>query len=374
MTFIDLDFLRKIIATGSPTGREQELQRYIREWAAPFAGRIEADAVGNLAVVVNPDAPKRVMLAGHCDRIGFMVMKITRHGCLRVDALGGVDEATVLGSRVIVHTRQGEIPGVIGKVSTHLQKPEDKESVTSIDRIWIDIGAKDKQDAARHVTVGDYVSYHPEMITLLGSRVSGPGLDNMLGLYVILHVAKECAARDIDVALYCVSTVQEEIGARGAQTAANAIRPEVAIAVDTALAMDTPGKPKTITTNRLKLGAGPSILEGPSGHARVTRLLQQAAEREDLPYQKQPNSSVASNDAKTMQLADIGTASGSVGIPLRNMHTQVELADLDDVAAAIRVLVSFVCSLKADTDYFPLKYDETGEKLADGGTINLMGQ
>lgn len=372
MTADNKGFLRKILSLASPTGGEQELQRYLHEWATPFADRIEADMLGNMAVVINPDAKLRVMLAGHCDRIGFIVMEITEQGYLRVDPLGGIDEATVLGAHVVIRSKKGDVPGIFGKVSTHIQTKEEKERVPLMDEVWIDIGAKDKEAAEKLVAVGDYAVYENHVTELSGSRIASPALDNMTGLYAIMQTAKNCAERGIDVALYAVSTVQEEIGSRGAEVAGNAIKPHIAIAVDTTLAIDTPGQPKIRTTPQLSLGDGPSIMRGPNAHPIVTRLFIDAAKNANIPYQLEVNAQEASNDAKSMQVADSGCAAGSIGIPLRNMHTQVEVVDMDDVENTVRLLTEFVCSLKEDQDLLPINADVDG-KFVDQKPVSNAG-
>lgn len=356
------DHLYKMLSFASPTGGEQELQRYLYEWAKPFADRLEADVMGNLAVVVNPEARLRVMLSAHCDRVGFLVMDITEQGYLKVDSLGGVDEATVLGTRVVIRGKKGEIPGIFGKVSTHLQTKKQKEQVPEMDEVWIDIGAKNKKEAEDFVSVGDYAIYEPRVTELKGSRLAAPALDNIIGVYAVMQVAKTCAERGINVALYCLGTVQEEIGGRGATAAAEGIKPDVAIAVDTTLAADTPGKTKSLTDPALKLDAGPSILRGPNGHPVITRLLIEAAQKNDIPYQMKPDAKAASNDAKPLQLAAAGTAAGSIGIPLRNMHTQNEVASMADIEATISLLTEFVCSLKEDQDLLPINFDRNGNR------------
>lgn len=365
------EHLYKMLSLASPTGGEQVLQRYLYEWAKPFADRIEADVMGNMAVVINPEARLRVMLSAHCDRVGFLIMDITEQGYLRVDSLGGIDEATVYGAMVVIRGKKGDVPGVFGKVSTHLQTKKQKEQVPLMDEVWIDIGAKDRKEAQEYVSVGDYAVYEPRVTELKGSLLAAPALDNIIGVYSVMQVAKNCAERGIAVALYCLGTVQEEIGARGATAAAEGIKPDVAIAVDTTLATDTPGKTKNLTDPALELDAGPSILRGPNGHPVITSLLEKVAQKNNIPYQIKPDAKAASNDAKPLQLAAGGTAASSIGIPLRNMHTQTEVASMADIEATISLLTEFVCSLKEDQDLLPINFDMNGEPL--GQLVDTSG-
>lgn len=359
----DKDFLEKLLSLSSATGNEQATQRFLYDWAKPFADKIETDYVGNLAVVINPGAKLRVMLAGHCDRIGFMVMQITEQGFLRVDALGGIDKSTMLGAQVVIHNKNGEVTGVIGKTSLHLQTIDQQTKVPTVDTVWVDIGAQNKEEAEKLVAVCDYVTYKTNLIQLAGSKIAAPALDNMLGLYAIMKTASNCAEQGIGVSLYCVSTAQEEIGSRGAKTAATAIRPHIAIAVDTTVANDTPAKATILTTPDLSLESGPSIMQGPNGSPAVTYKLKASALKLGIPFQMEINAKTASNDAKEMQLADSGTAAGSVGIPLRNMHTQIEVASLDDVENTIKLLTGFVISLNPDENFLAINYNEQGERI-----------
>ncbi len=351
------DFLEELISTGAPGGAEQRIQRLLYARAEKFADRIDADLHGNLSVVINPGATRRVMLAAHCDRIAFMVMQIEENGYIHLDAVGGVDESTVLGATVVIHGQKGDITGVLGKTASHNQSEDERSKVPKLDTMWVDIGCRDKEEVEKLVSLGDYVTFAPTISRLRNNRIAAPALDNCLGLWAVMETARRCAAAGkLDVALYCVSTVQEEIGSRGADTATSQISPDIAIAVDTTLAIDDPSRPQKVTAPTIRLDAGPSISAGPNTNPALARLLTDAADRAGVDHQREPNPSPESNDAKAMQIADGGAAALSVGIPIRNMHTQVEVASLRDVEATAAMLTEFVRTLRSTTDLLPINH------------------
>ena len=354
------ELLEALVACPSATGSEQAIQRLVAEHARGFADVLEPDLHGNLGVVLNPGAERRVVLAAHCDQIGFMVMEIGEAGFLHVDPLGGVDEQTVLGTRVVVHGRKGPVPGVFGKTSTHLQASNEREKTPLVDQVWVDIGARSREEAEERVGIGDAVTYEARLLRLQNDRVAGPGLDNAAGLWAILEVARRCAGKKLEVALHCVSTVQEEVGSRGAESAVSRIRPVVAVSVDTTLTVDDPGVPKKRTAPKVRLEGGPSISMGPNTHPVVAHLLCRAAREKGVSCQREPNADVESNDAKPLQVGGGGVAVASVGIPIRNMHTPTEVMSLTDLEGAATLLTEFVLSLRDGTDLLPISFDPPG--------------
>lgn len=319
---------------------------------ADVADTVEADLHGNLILGLNTKAERRVMLAGHCDQIGFMVVRIDRDGFLLVEPVGGVDESVVLGNRAVVLARGGPVEGVFGKKPVHLQDSKQSSTVPTVNNMWLDIGAADRADAEKHVAPGDYVAFKPGVCELLGGRVAAPALDNRAGLFAVLEAFRHCADADLNVALYAVSTVQEEVGSRGAGTATRALEPEVGIACDVTFAYDDPaagGEAKPVCS----LGGGPCISHGPNTNLVVERLLKAAADRSGIEYQPAPTGELEGNDAKAVQEADSGVATATVGIPSRNMHATAEVCSLADIDAAARLLAAFVTAVTPDTDFRP---------------------
>ncbi len=369
-------FLYRILDCHAPTGDEQRLQRLLREWAEPFADRVTPDEHGNLQVVINPDAPLRVMLAGHCDQIGFLVMRIDQDGFVLVDALGGVDESVLPGSRVVIYGPKGTVPGVIGKTAVHNESSSEQSEAPRLEDLWIDVGAASREEAERIVEVGNYATFEAWITELEGDRIAAPALDNALGLWAVMETARRCAERGVKVALHCVSTVQEEIGSRGALTRAQAIRPHIAIAVDTTLALDDPGHASKKTDTRVRIGDGPTVSVGPNTNSAVGRRLEEAAKAAGVGCQREPHSDLESNDAKSLQVAGGISAAGSVGIPIRNMHTQAEVASLADAEATAKLLTEFVCALPEKLSLLPIDDGPAAgkQRATPGRRAGLLGR
>jgi endoglucanase len=347
------DFLHQLLRTPSPSGYEQPVQRLVRDRMKEYADLVETDLHGNVIVALNPDAERKVMLAGHCDQIALMVRHISAEGFLYVSAIGGIDVGVLHGTRVTVHTAKGPLAGVIGRKPLHHQSSEERERPKNdIEKIWIDIGAKNKREAERKVALGDTATFHLDVLELGNNLVSAPGLDDKVGLFVALETVRACVGKKLSVGLYAVSTVQEELGLRGATTSAYAINPEVGIAIDVIHASDNPGNENTRAVP-CKLGAGPTISRGPNTNPVVEGLLHEAARRTKTPYQVSPFARPLGNDANSIQIARGGVAAAGIGIPNRYMHTQAEVCSYKDIEGAVKVLASFVTNITAKSDFRP---------------------
>lgn len=346
-------FLYKLLTTPSPTGFEQAIQAVVKKRMAPYADLIEGDLHGNLIVGLNTKAKRRVMLAGHCDQIGFMVRHITAEGYLYVNTLGGIDLGVLPGSRVQVHTQSGAVPGVIGRKPIHLTKDAERNKLpVDIEGVWIDIGGKDLKEVSKLVTIGDAVTFELGVTELRNDLITAPGLDNRVGLFVAMETLRLCARAKLDVALYSVSTVQEEIGLRGAKTAAHRIDPEVGIAIDVTHASDNPGQDNP-NVPPCKLGAGPCIARGPNINCVVEKRLIDASKRAKVPHQIGIASGPLGNDANMLQVSRHGVAAGTIGIPNRYMHSQVEVCSLKDLESSARLLAAFLTSITPRTSFLP---------------------
>ena len=346
-------FLYRLLETASPSGFEGKIQKLVKSYMQPYAQEMRVDLHGNLIVGINTKAPKRVMLAGHCDQIGFMVKHISEQGFIYVDAVGGIDKGVLLGARVHIHTADGPIPGVFGRKPIHMQGAEERQRVLlDISKNWIDIGAKDRAEAAKLIEIGDAVTFEPGVTELRNSLICSPGIDNRVGLFVVMEALRLCARAKLNVALYSVSTVQEEIGLRGARTAAYALDPEVGIAVDVTHASDNPGCEDSKAV-QLKLGAGPVLSRGPNTNPVVEKRLVAAAKSAKVKYQISPDPTPFGNDANAMQITRNGVATASVQIPQRYMHTQTEVCHLKDLEDAAKLLATFIKEIKPSTDFRP---------------------
>ena len=352
------ELLYELLQIPSPTGHEQMVQRKIRDRFRGVADVVEPDVHGNLVLGINTGARRKVMLAGHCDQIGFLVKYISPDGYIYLDTLGGNDYGVVLGEHLVIHTRGGPVTGVVGRKPVHLQQGPEVQQIPAASKIWLDIGATNKEDVEQIVSLGDYVTFRTGVTELRGDLIASPGLDNVAGLVVCLEVLRRCKRSRCEVALYVASTVQEEIGSRGASTVTARLSPDVGVAVDVVPATDDPGydlPPQRYVP--VKLRGGPTISTGPNTNPVVGRLLSDAARRLGLPHQPDPSGATAPNDARVIQVADSGVATAAVGIPQRNMHTQVEICSLQDIEHATQMLVEFVASVRADTDLRPINFD-----------------
>ncbi len=348
-----LDFLKQLLKTPSPSGFEERIQAVVKRRMKDYADTMEVDLHGNLIVGINTKAKRRVMLAGHCDQIGFMVRHIDKDGYLYLDPLGGIDEATLWGSRVTVHTKNGPVHGVFGKEAIH-NTPADQRSRPSLDlkKMWVDIGAKNKKEAEKLVSIADPVTYFLEVHQLGNDLICSPGLDDKVGLFVAMEALRLCVRSKLNVALYAVSTVQEEVGVRGAMTSAYGIAPEVGIAIDVCHASDTPTNPDSKRAP-CKLGEGPGVYCGPNVNPVVFRKLEQCARKSRMNIQVLPASRPLGTDARAIQTTRAGVATAGIGVPNRNMHTQVELCSLKDIENCAKLIANFVKSISAGTSFIP---------------------
>ena len=348
------DFLHKLLQTPSPTGFEQPVQRIVRDRMKKFADSIETDLHGNVIVALNPKAERKVMLAGHCDQIGLMVRHITNEGFVYVSALGGMDIGVLHGARITIYGEKGPVEGIVGRKPIHAQSSDERDKTKNdIEKIWIDIGAKNKKEAEKRVSIGDCATFALGVLELGNDLICAPGLDDKVGLFVAMETLRVCSSKKLNVGLYAVSTVQEEVGLRGAATSAFGISPEVGIAIDVTHATDNPGHENSKSAP-CKLGSGPTITSGPNTNPVVGRLLKEAAKKAKIPFQPAPSPRPLGNDANSIQVSGSGVAAASIGIPNRYMHSQVEVCSYKDLEGAVKLLASFVQSITSKTDFRPL--------------------
>jgi endoglucanase len=294
------------------------------------------------------------MLAGHCDQIGFMVRHISNDGFIYVSALGGMDVGVLHGARVTIHSEKGPVEGVFGRKPIHQQSTEERDRTKNdLDKLWIDIGAKNRREAERKVNIGDCATFHLSVLDLGNGLICAPGLDDKVGLFIAMETLRVLSGKKLSVGLYAVSTVQEEVGLRGASTSAYAINPEVGIAIDVTHATDNPANDNPRSTP-CKLGLGPTITSGPNTNPVVEKLLKDAAKKTKSPYQPAPSPRPLGNDANTIQISRGGVAAASLGIPNRYMHTQVEVCSYKDLEAAVKILAYFVSHITPKTDFRPM--------------------
>lgn len=345
-------FLDQLLTTPSVSGYEQPAQAVVRDYIGPKVEALETDSHGNVTAVVNSTGRPRVMFAGHCDQIGFLVQHLEDEGFLRVSGVGGHDVSVVIGQAVTVWSSSGPLAGVIAREPIHLMSSSDRTKTPELHQLHVDTGLPAK-DVKKLIRIGDPVTYDLNLRALGKHCFAGPGLDDKVGVYAVIEAVRLLAeVKDLSAAVHSVSTVQEEIGLRGAHTSAFRVDPEVGIAVDVTWATDQPGV-TAARTSKVELGRGPVITRGPNINPVVFELLVEAAEADQIPYQLAAAPRGTGTDANAIQISRAGVAAGLVSIPNRYMHSPVEVCNLDDLDQTAKLLASFTRRLTAETDFTP---------------------
>ena len=347
-----LEFFKKMLETPSPSGFEQPVQEIVRNYLSDSADRISTDLHGNVIAVKNPEAKTRLMFAGHADQIGMLVQYIDAEGFLYAQTIGGWDPQVLIGQPMTVWTASGPVQAIIARKAIHLLTDEERKQVVKLKDMWIDIGAKDKEDAARIVRIGDPVTMQLGIRMMRNDFAFATAMDDKSGLWVVVEAFRRAAQKKLDIGLYCVSTVQEEIGLRGAQTSAFGVDPQVGIAVDVTHATDCPTVDKK-QEGDVRLGGGPVIYRGPNMNPRVVDRLVAAADAGSIPYQMAASGRATGTDANAIQVSRAGIATGLVSIPNRYMHSPVELISLDDIDRAADLLAEFAVNLSGTESFIP---------------------
>jgi endoglucanase len=343
------ELLDNLLRAPSPSGYEGPASQVWRE-AAGFAD-LTTDRIGSsIARVAGSSEEPLVAVVGHIDEIGLAITHVDEKGFIWFTPIGGWDPQILVGQRVTVQTRDGAVPGVIGRKPVHRLKDEQKKVAVELDGLHIDIGAADQDDALKLVRIGDPVVVDAEPLALAGGRVVSRSMDNRLGCYVALEVARRCNERGGHAASVAgVAAVQEEIGINGARTSAYLLEPEIAVVVDVTHATDPPGIEEKESGSHA-LGSGPVIGRGATLSPKLFELLSETAEREKIDHTIEASGRWTATDADAYQVSRAGIPTGLVSIPLRYMHSPVEMVDLADVEAAVELLVAFVTSLDPDVD------------------------
>ena len=341
-----LQFLEDLLNTPSPSGFEARGQKLWLRYVAAFAQKTGSDAYGNAFAVLNEGGSPKVMIAGHADEIGFMVHFINEEGFLYGAAIGGPDVALARGQRVVVHTRQGPVPGVTGSLAIHMQDRQADGKPPRIHDIFIDIGAKDGKEARRLVSVGDPVTYADQFQLLRGGRAVARGCDNRIGTFAAAEVIRVLqGSRKLKACVLAVSNVQEENGLYGAHMTSYSLRPDLALIVDVGQATDIPvcSKPKH---GDQRLGKGPILGIGSSNHPVIVDRLRQVARKKGVPVQMSVDPSRTGTDADAVFLSRGGIPTATVCLPNRYMHTPVEMIHLDDLENIVTLVAEFCESLQ----------------------------
>lgn len=349
-----VEVLKRLVETPSPSGFEQPVQRIVREELAKYVDTVRTDVMGNVIGTRNEQGCPRVMLSGHCDEIGLMVKYIDENGFIYFSAIGIVDAHLTPGQRVRIHGKQEAVLGVIGKKPIHLLKEVEKEKVIKLAKQWIDIGAENKETAEAHVSVGDPITFDVPF-DYLGTNelVVARGFDDKAATFVIIETCRLLAEQGThSAAVFGVSSVQEEVGFRGATTSAFEIRPDVGVAIDLHFATDNPSIDKT-DVGDIGLGKGPIVSRGSRINPIVEELLIQTAQNENIPYQLRAEPTRTGTDTDPIQITRSGVATALLSIPSRYTHTPCEVVSLSDLENFSKLLAAFIQRLDDTISFIP---------------------
>jgi len=336
------EMLEKLSNACGIAGREEEVRGLMKKVLKPYVDELKEDNLGNvIGIKKGKKKAPRIMLAAHMDEIGLLVKTISKEGFLQFAKIGGIDDRILLAQKVIVYTEKKPLDGIVGSKPPHIQKEEERKKAITFDKLFIDIGAEDDKAARRMgVKIGDPIGFDIKFAKAGKNIVMGKAFDDRVGCAVMAETMKRL--RKTDCTVYAVGTVQEEVGLRGATTAAFGIYPDVGIALDVTVAGDIPGVKEVEAP--IKIRKGPSITVADKGlitHPKVLKLLIDAAEENEVPYQLETGLP-GSTDAARISLTREGVPSGVISIPTRYIHSPASLLSLKDVENTVKLTVAAV--------------------------------
>ncbi len=341
--------LKRLADADGPTGRESSVRDIVIEELRDHVDELRVDSLGNVIAVRRGRGEGRLMIAAHMDEIAMIVSHVDDKGFVRFLPVGGVVERNIVGQRVRIITRSGRVvKGVIGLKPPHVAKPEEARQLPEMREMFIDVGASSRSEVeAMGISVGDFVVFDRDLVLLGKKRVTGKALDDRVGVAVMIAAMKSLG--ETDVSVYAVATVQEEVGLKGARTAAFSIDPHAAIALDVTVAQDIPGVDEAEYVTRLGSGPAIKVIDGRKGTGlisdpRIVDKLVEVARRSSIPFQMEVAPG-GTTDASAINLVREGVPAATISIPTRYLHSSIELLDLDDALNAARLLKAFIESV-----------------------------
>ncbi|PAE29712.1 endoglucanase [Paenibacillus sp. 7884-2] len=350
MTQINQRFLLELLNTPSPSSMEMEIQKKWINYVKDFADEIRTDNAGNAIGVLNANAPFKILLAGHCDEIALVINRIDENGYLHFDKMGGINPKAAVGMRVTVLGYNDSVTGVIGVNAQHHGGLKNDFELSDL---FIDCGYKSKEEAVKHVQIGDLCVYKTEPEILMDRYIAGRGLDNRTGAFIVAEVLRQLSEKDINVGVYAASTVNEETNMGGAYFAAAGIEPTMAIACDVTFATDYPG----VNQNKhgdITLEGGPVFAKGAPINIKINQLLEKAAKKLNMDVQYELTPRMTGTDADKMRLTGKGVPVSLVSLPLRYMHSPVETASIQDIEQEIELIVTMIADMTGEESLNPL--------------------
>jgi putative aminopeptidase FrvX len=342
-----LAFLESYLNNASPTGYESSGQKIWMEYLKPYVDTFITDTYGTAVGIINPDAPFKVVIEGHADEISWYVNYITEDGLIYVIRNGGSDHQIAPSKRVNIHTKNGIVKGVFGWPAIHTRN-RDKEENPKISNIFIDLGCETKEQVEKlGVHVGCVITYPDEFIVLNENKFVCRAIDNRMGGFMIAEVARLLHENKVKLpfGLYITNAVQEEVGLRGAEMITQTIKPNVAIITDVCHDSTTPMIDKKIE-GETKIGKGPVITYAPAVQNNLRDLIINTAEEKEIPFQRLASSRVTGTDTDAFAYSNGGVASALISLPLRYMHTTVEMVHKEDVENVIKLIYETILKIE----------------------------
>lgn len=348
-------FLLDLLSTPSPTGFEMPGQRKWASYVAPFADSVSNDAYGSTWATLagGRKSDVKLMLEAHADEIGFMIKNITSEGFIHIDRIGGSDYATARGRRVVFQGDKGAVKGIIGNTAIHIRDKSGGEKAPEVHELYVDVGAASAKEVAKLGLRVGHPGVYADLPEEFGNgRIVGRALDNRIGGFIIAEVMKRLFKQrsKLSCTVLAVNAVQEEIGGYGAKMVSHRLFPNVALCLDVTHATDTPGIDKA-KHGAVTLGGGPSVTHGTCCHPNVIQRLLKVAASESLPIQHESSSRFSGTDTDDIFCVKEGIPTALISLPLRYMHSVVEVVDLKDVEKVIQLMTAFALSIKP-TDSF----------------------
>ncbi|QAS53869.1 M20/M25/M40 family metallo-hydrolase [Halobacillus litoralis] len=346
-----LDLLLELLKTPSPSSMEMQIQRRWMEEMRGIADEIRTDHAGNAIAILNPEADFKVMLAGHCDEIALVINRIDEQGYLHFDKMGGINPKAAVGMKVTVLGHGKEVIGVIG---VNAQHHGGLKGDFGVDDLFIDCGAKSKDEIEKSVQIGDLAVYKRDPEVLMDRYIAGRGLDNRTGQFIVGEVLRKLSEKNLHVGVYAVSTVNEETNMGGAYFAAAGVEPSMAIACDVTFATDYPGVNKN-KYGDIRLEGGPVLAKGAPINRKINQWLEQTAKKMEMDIQYELTPRLTGTDADKMRLTGKGVPVSLVSLPLRYMHSPVETASIQDIDEEVDLLVEMIANMTGNENLNPLE-------------------
>ncbi len=347
-----VQFLEQLVNTPSPSGHEARGQRVWLDYVAPFADETFSDAYGNTVAVLNKGGSPRLMLAAHADEISMVVNFINKQGFIYVRKMGGIDPAITKAQRVVIHSKNGPVKGVVGNVAPHLAKSDPDRKLPKMEDLFVDIGVQTRKEAERLIRVGDPITLSDSFDLLRGDLAVARAFDNRVGTFAVAEALRQLSGerKQLNPEILAVSNIMEEVGLFGARQIAYSLKPDVALVVDVTHATDYP----TVNQQQhgdIKVGKGPTLTHGGCNHPQVVERLEAVAKAQKIKLQHEASSNTSGTDTDVIFWTRGGIPSALISLPNRYMHSPVEIVSLKDLALIPRLMAAFAHSLKKGEEF-----------------------